>query len=73
MTIRQEPAAEEVRIGAAEVRARLEAGEPMTILDVRNDRPWEASPVKVRSAIRVRPADFSIDPAWPKSQLTVVY
>ncbi len=62
-----------MEIGAEEVKARLLSGVPITVLDARNDKAWEASPVKVHGAIRVRPADWQIDPSWPKDQLTVVY
>ncbi len=73
MTTRRGPVAEEVRIGAGEVKARLLSGVPLTMLDARNDKAWETSPVKIRGAIRVRPADWHIDPSWPKGRLTVVY
>ncbi|MGH7173735.1 MAG: rhodanese-like domain-containing protein [Gemmataceae bacterium] len=62
-----------LRIGAEELRRRLESGEPTTLLDVRNDKPWERSPVKIAGAIRIRPAEWHIDPSWPKDRLTVVY
>ncbi len=73
MTIRQGAVAEQVRIGAEEVKARLLAGVPITMLDARNDKAWETSPVTIHGAVRVRPADWHIDPSWPKGQLTVVY
>jgi hypothetical protein len=73
MTERQESVVEEVRISADEVKARLQFGLPVTILDVRNDAAWESSPVKIRGAVRVRTADWHIDPSWPKGRLTVVY
>jgi len=62
-----------LRIGAEELRTRLESGEAATLLDVRNDKPWETSQVKIVGAIRVRPAEWHIDPSWPKDRLTVVY
>ena len=62
-----------LRIGAAELQARLESGETATLLDVRNDKPWDTSPIKMAGAIRVRPSDWHIDPSWPKGRLTVVY
>jgi hypothetical protein len=73
MTTRQESVAEELRIGADEVKARLQSGVPMRFLDVRGDKAWESSPHKIRQAIRVRMADWHIDPAWPKDRLTVAY
>lgn len=73
MTARQETVAEGLRIGVDEVKARLQPAVPVTMLDVRNDKAWEASPVKISEAFRIRPADWHIDRSWPKSQLTVVY
>ncbi len=73
MATRQEPGTQEVRIGADEVKTHLSSGVPITMLDVRNDKAWETSPVKARGAIRVRPSDWHIDPSWPKDRLTVVY
>lgn len=62
-----------LRISADGLRTRLESGEAVTLLDVRNDKPWEKSSVKIVGAIRVRPAEWHIDPSWPKDRLTVVY
>ena len=62
-----------LRIGVEEVRTRQQSGSRVTMLDVRNDKDWESSPVKIRGAVRIRPAEGHIDPAWPKGQLTVVY
>jgi hypothetical protein len=45
MTVRQESAAAELRIGTDEVKARIQSGVPVTMLDVWNDGPWEESPV----------------------------
>jgi hypothetical protein len=61
------------RIGAEELRTRLESGETVTLLDARGHKDWEASPDKIRGAIRVHAAPFPIDPSWPRDQLTVVY
>ncbi len=73
MTVRQEPVAEDLRIGADEVKARVRSGVPVTVLDVRNDEPREATPIRIAGAVRVRPADWHIDPSWPKDRLTVAY
>lgn len=73
MTARQETAAEGLRIGVDEVKARLQPGEPVTMLDVRNDKAWKETPVKIPGAFRIRPSDWHIDASWPKGQLTVVY
>jgi hypothetical protein len=72
MTARQESVAEGLRIGADEFKARLQSGVPVTLLDVRNDEPWE-SPVRIAGAVRARLADWHIDPSWPKDRLMVVY
>jgi hypothetical protein len=66
-------AAAEVRIDAAEVKAWMLAGTPMTVLDLRNPKAWEASPIKIRGAIRIPPRSWHIDPSWPKDRLTVAY
>ena len=66
-------AARGLRIGPEEVRAREQSGSTVTFLDARNDKAWELSPVKIRGAIRIRPAAWDIDPSWPKDRLMVVY
>ena len=73
MTARQETVAEGLRISTDEVKARLQSGVPVTMLDVRNDKAWEATPAKIPGAFRIRPADWHIYGSWPKAQLTVVY
>ncbi len=65
--------ARSVRISPGEVQARQQSGSAVTFLDARNDKAWESSPVKVRGAIRIRPADWHIDSSWAKDRLTVVY
>jgi hypothetical protein len=65
--------AEELRIRADEIKARFQAGEPITFLDVRNDKAWGGSANKMPGAIRIRMADWRIDPSWPKDRLTVAY
>jgi rhodanese-related sulfurtransferase len=42
-----------LRVNAEDLRARLEAGEPATILDARGQRAYEASGEKIPGAIRV--------------------
>jgi len=54
-----------LRISAEELRTRLESGEAATLLDVRNDRPWATSPIKIAGAIRVRPAARPIGTSIP--------
>ena len=59
-----------LRIGVDEFKARLDAAEPLTVLDARNRGPWQSSPLRIKGAIRWT---GHIDPSWPKGQLTVVY
>lgn len=73
MTPAQQPTAADVRMIASELKSRLDSGEPITMLDVRNDHAWESSPIKIRGAQRVRPADWRIDAMWPKDRLTALY
>ena len=62
-----------LRIDPEGFKVRMESGEPVTVLDARGHQVWEASPDKIRGAIRINPAHFQIDPSWPRDQLTVVY
>ncbi len=68
-----QPTRQALRIGPRELKTRLEAGEPMTILDARNRSDWEPSPIKIRGALRFHSSYFQNPPAWPHEQLTVVY
>src|SRR5262249_38327270 len=54
-------------------RARLETGEPTTVLDVRGQTAWEGSPVKIPGAQRADSENVQIDPGWPRDRFTVVY
>lgn len=73
MTTRQGTEVGELRIGADEVNTRLKSGVSITFLDVRNDKAWEAIPLKISGAIRIRPAEWHMAPSWPKDRLTVAY
>jgi rhodanese-related sulfurtransferase len=73
MSMNNAIAVESARIDAADLKARMEASEPVTVIDVRGKEPWESSDIKVRGAIRVDPYHFRIDPSWPKDRLTVLY
>jgi hypothetical protein len=61
------------RITAQDLKAHLQAGKAVTVIDVRNEKVWNADNVKILGAKRVNPAEFKIDPNWPKDCLTVVY
>ena len=67
------PTARTLRIRAESVRARLEAGEPIVFLDARSQKAWDASPVKVRGAVRIRPLLLAVDPVWDRAGLVVIY
>ena len=62
MIARQEFVADKLRIAVDEVKARLQSGEPITILDVRNDKAWEAT--------RARSPEPSASGAPPTGTLT---
>ena len=65
--------AQALRIDPQEFQDHLTAGDPVTILDVRNPKAWSSSDQKIRGAIRVLSDHVRIDPSWPKDQLTVIY
>ena len=73
MNATQLPPEEDRLISADGLKQRLASGSPLTIVDVRNDGAWESSSVKIAGAVRVRPAEWRIDPSWPKDQFTVFY
>jgi hypothetical protein len=60
-------------MSAQDLKSRLEAGEPATVLDVRGAKAWDSSNEKIRGAARVDPGHLQIDTRWPKDQLTVAY
>ena len=61
------------RIDAEEAVGRLEAGQPVTILDARSEQAWFDSGLRVRGDVRIGAGPFRIDPAWPRDRLTVAY
>jgi hypothetical protein len=65
--------ARSLRIRAEEVKARLDAGEPVLLLDARSEKAWNGSDLKARGAVRIRPLLLHIDPAWDRGHLTVIY
>ena len=44
------------RISVDEVKARMDRGEPFSIVDVRDEGAWEKSSLKIQGAVRI-PAD----------------
>jgi len=73
MATTKETQARVARMRAEDLRRRLEAGEPATVLDARAPQAWEASGEKIRGAIRIDPHDLHIASGWPRDRLTVVY
>jgi hypothetical protein len=73
MPAENEVPARSLRIRPEEVKTRLEAGEPIVVLDARSQKAWDASRVKVPGAVRIRPLLLAIDPAWDRAGLVVIY
>ena len=66
-------ATETLRIEPRDLKARLDSGQRVIILDVRAPQAYDASAEKITGAKRVSPDEIQIDPAWPKDRLTVAY
>lgn len=64
---------ESLLIQPADLIGRLEAKTMVTIVDVRNPKPWARSDVKIRGALRIDPERLPIDPVWRKDTLLVFY
>jgi hypothetical protein len=62
-----------LRIEPEEIKHHLEAGEPVTILDVRAPKAWDASDRKLPGAVRGSAEALNIELAWPRDRLTVAY
>jgi hypothetical protein len=62
-----------LRIRAEEVLARLRRGEAVRFLDARSEKAWHGSEEKIVGAVRIRPLLLTVDPAWERTQLTVIY
>jgi len=67
------PDVQTLRMHVEDFNLRLLSGEPITVLDARNEQDWESSQVKIRGAIRVQSAKWRPHPSWPKDRLMVVY
>jgi hypothetical protein len=65
--------ARSLRMRAPEVKARLDAGEPILFLDARSEKAWDASARKIAGAVRIRPLLLSVAPGWDPEHLTVIY
>jgi rhodanese-related sulfurtransferase len=62
-----------LRIDPSELLARMKAGEPVTILDVRSQKAWESSQEKIPGAVRVDKDNLEPPADWPRNRLTVAY
>lgn len=60
-------------LAAAGLKAWLNSGQDVTILDARSQEDWAATREKIRGAVRVDPGAYRADRSWPKARLTVVY
>ena len=45
------------KITAEEVKRRMDGGEPLAFVDVRNPQAWDSSDAKLPGAVRVPPAE----------------
>ncbi len=61
------------RISPEDLKARFQAGEPVTVIDVRNPIAWNSSTAKIPGAVRAEAGNFQFDSSWLKDRLTVVY
>ena len=62
-----------LRMSAADAKARWQTGQPMTILDSRSDHAYQEANSRIKGDIRVDPNNLKIDRSWPKDQLILVY
>ncbi len=62
------------RIGPAEVKKRLDKGEPIVFIDTRNQHDWSASEAKIPGARRIHYSELMqhLD-ELPRDRLIVTY
>jgi phosphoenolpyruvate-protein phosphotransferase len=61
------------RIEAADLKARLESGQAVTVLDARSAEAWDGGRFRIPGAVRIDDDRLPVDPSWPRDRLTVVY
>jgi rhodanese-related sulfurtransferase len=65
------------KVTPAQVKAMLDAGEPVAFLDVRSPSAWDASEVKLPGAVHLPPGDVESHlrelQSIPKSATVVTY
>lgn len=72
--IEGDPMIPDDRITIQDLKAKLEAGAPVLILDVRTAEGWNASPTKIKGAIRVPYEDVEKKlKDWKKTQEIIAY
>lgn len=64
---------ESLLIKPAQLIAELEATTNVTVVDVRNPKPWDRSDIKIRGAVRIDPERLPLDPSWQKDELLAFY
>jgi hypothetical protein len=62
-----------LRISPEDLKARLDGGESVTILDARAPAAWQSSDERIPGDVRVNPQHLPTPPPWPKDRLTVTY
>jgi hypothetical protein len=73
MSASSQTVVQSIRISAEDFNARWQGGESVTVLDMRSQKAWDSSDLKIPGALRISPDRFQIDPSWPKDRLTVAY
>ena len=72
--IEGDPMIPDDRITIQDLKAKLEAGAPVLILDARTAEGWNASPTKIKGAIRVPYEDVEKKlKDWKKTQEIIAY
>ena len=61
------------RIEPMVLLAQMDSGESMLVLDARTSEAYAASDIRIPGDVRIDRDHLSVDPAWPKAALVVVY
>lgn len=69
----RQPVSEPRRISVAELKALLEAGAPVEILDVRSEDSYAASDQQIPGSMRIPPQDVDATSNLPHDLLVVTY
>ncbi len=71
--MQQQPISEPRRIGVSELKALLDVGAPVEILDVRADDAYAGSNRQIPGSIRISPHDSASASNLPHDRLVVTY